>query len=240
MRLAKRFVPLAALVAAGAASPVAAQTVTVGAHTADNCIPFGCAGFFGITTITRYQEVFTAAAFSGAGGPIDIVALTFFNSFNPTGLFSNATYSIFLSTTSVAVGALSTNLSSNVGANNAAFATVTTSGSPTGSQVTFTGTPFLYNPLQGNLLMDILLSAVGPDGSNGTIASFQAEEVVNQVSRAFTEGNGTVITGGSGLVTRFTYSPVTSTPEPATLSLLATGLAGLATWRRRSIRKASV
>jgi hypothetical protein len=49
-----------------------------------------------------------------------------------------------------------------------------------------------------------------------------------------------VVAGGAGLVTRFSYSPVTSIPEPATLSLLVTGIAGLAGWRRRTARKANV
>ena len=52
-----------------------AATITIGTRSpgnlGDNCIPFGCAGRFGID---RYQQLYVGSAFPG---PIQIDAITF-------------------------------------------------------------------------------------------------------------------------------------------------------------------
>jgi hypothetical protein len=227
----RKLVPLLAASVLGTAASLGAQTVTVGtAEPGGNCIPFSCANSF---VVSRYQQVFAAAAFAGTGGPMDIVALTFFSNLDPTNTFGDATYSIFLSTTDAAVNGLSANLADNVGADEAAFATATISGTVAGPTLTFNGSAFRYDPMDGNLLMDIFITAVGEDGD----AFFAYDATSSESSRAYEQG-GLGTTDTKSLVTEFTYekAPVTATPEPATAPLLATGIIGLAGWRRRRAR----
>jgi|SwirhisoilCB2_FD_contig_91_3514916_length_1170_multi_5_in_0_out_0_2 hypothetical protein len=227
MYAARRWTPFAALAALALAGPVRAQTVTIGTQSASNCIPFGCPG--DPFNVSRYQQVFSAAAF-GVSSPIDIMSLTFFNSFNPAfGQFGNATFSIFFSTTSAAVNGLSTDLASNVGTPDSPFATLVGSGGLTGPQFTINGSPYFYDPTGGNLLMDVFISSVG---QNGALAFLDADASGTVTSRAYqTNGIGTV--SSIGLVTEFGYASVTATPEPTTLILMATGMLGIVVWVRR-------
>jgi len=229
MYAVRRWTPFAALTALALAGPVRAQTVTIGTPSAANCVPFGCPG--DPFNVSRYQQVFAAAAFSGVSSPIDIMSLTFFNTTNPLlGQFGNATFSIFFSTTNAAVNGLSSNLSSNVGTPDSPFATLTTTGSPTGAQFTINGSGYVYDPTGGNLLMDIFISSVGP---NGAFAFLSADNSGAVTSRAY-ESNGVGTNSSIGLVTEFSYTAVTTTaPEPATLALMATGFLGVAAWARR-------
>ena len=207
-------------------TPLAGQTVTVGTGNTNNCYPFSCPAFGGLT---EYQQVYAASAFSD---PIFISELTFFD--DPTfdkAYFSSALFTIHLSTTSSAVGALSGSLGSNVGSDNALFGVFSL---PTGiapSQFTLTGTPFYYSPLAGNLLMDITLAG----GSDGQVF----EALLADHSGSVTSRATNTLVDRFGLVTEFTYTPANVTPEPATLTLFATGLVGLAGAGLRRQKKAS-
>ena len=91
-------------------------------------------------------------------------------------------------------------------------------------------TPFLYNPLQGRLLVDFFVR-----GPNGIIASFfDADNYgsgfgsIATVTGAFAATTGDL--GHGGDITQFRYTAV---PEPATMTLLLTGLGVAARLRRR-------
>jgi hypothetical protein len=98
--------------------------------------------------------------------------------------------------------------------------------------LTFTGAPFLYNPSEGNLLLDI--SIAGGSGGNGV--AFEENDGVGD-SLARYQNFGTNNGDGYGLVTQFDSSPAADTPEPGMLALVACGLAAMALTvrlRRRS------
>jgi hypothetical protein len=62
---------------------------------------------------------------------------------------------------------------SNRGADNVLFASATLSGAAP-STLTFSGVPFTYNPANGNLLLDTVVSPGGVDANSGFGAGYEA------------------------------------------------------------------
>ncbi len=215
-----------------------------------NEYPFGAN--YGSGGTGEYQQVYAASAFPG--GPITITGLQFFNTqynFNATSLPS-ATVTISLSTTSANWNTLSSTYGNNIGGNNTAvFSGNLSRPWAFGDTLSITlTTPFTYNPAPGsNLLMDVEVSgASNPGGSvffdaNGINGGGTGTNTI--MGRVFTNiGSPNLPTGnvnpGYGLVTGFETS-ATPTPEPATLTLLASAFAagGFCVYRRRRATTAS-
>jgi hypothetical protein len=199
-----------------------------------DCDPFGCPGFFGLTT---YQQVYVSSQFPT--GPIDIQALTFFDvQVQNSGTVAGGLYTLSLSYTSNAPGALSiTNPSDNVATD---FQTFFVGNLPSlvdigngGRQMTINGAPFTYNPADGNLLLTV---TVANPLDEATWAYFdQAAQLAQTTNAYFGLFNGAPISGGNtvgGLITQFSYSPATApVPEPASLLIVFGGIAALGCYR---------
>ena len=133
------------------------SSLTLGLNTGGNSFPF--AGPYDDYPGTRYQEANAATDFSG---PISVTRIDFFVQAGEGGDLYAATYTLSLSTVTADINSLSnTNFNNNLGPDNTVFDSVALSGAAP-SELTFTGSPFNYNPADGNLLLDIQI--VGGNG----------------------------------------------------------------------------
>jgi hypothetical protein len=218
-------------VKAGSAGPV------LGTYNTANTLPFMAndSGTSSGTSI-EYQQVYAAWAFSG---PINIRSLGFFfaSQFGGNPAILSGNYKISFSTASTTytpVDILSPNLADNIGTPLQTFYSGTSiSGmSPNGSlEYTINGTtPYLYDPSQGNLLMDIYVTNQADEPDPFTQGSMQADRSGEVMSRAYAIANLGNGRDTIGLVTQFN-----PTPEPASLTLLSLGALSLVGygWRRR-------
>ena len=165
------------------AQSLRADAVDVGLANFSNCLPFGCAT---ANFITEYQQVYSSSSFFSHTIPFDIAAVSFFTTLDPTPeMMTPGTYTIIFSTTSAPVGGLDTiTLSNNVGLVGSQVFFSGTLGGTVGTDLTIGGngaTPiFVYDPTQGNLLLDITISSPGQD----TGITFDAETPSSLMSRA--------------------------------------------------------
>ena len=178
-------------------------SVTIGTASGGNCDPYSC----GYTeTLTEWQQHFAASAF-GVSTPIRIVDFVLSAwAGNGTSVGSDTgTYKIYLSTAVHPLGSDSNTLSSNIGADNVLFASI--SFGPT-MPATFTVTgiaPFNYNPASGDLLIDVQFTGEKAPLSGGQ-AYFSADDTGTLTKRNYTQGGSSTANDTSGLVTQFDYT----------------------------------
>jgi hypothetical protein len=207
-----------------------------------NCDPFGCPAFFGLGT---YQQVYLNSAFPSA---MTIDDLSFLQGQVPNngGQPAGGMYTLSFSYTTDAPGDLNlTNPSDNIGADSATFFTGTLpalSAGPDGNLLSFSGTPFAYDPAAGNLLLTV--SVTGAKNSTpflyldqaqcGPLTTCPAGSSVVTSNAYFGVANGGNNIGG--LVSIFDYTTTTGispTPEPASLLLVLAGIGLIAFQGRR-------
>lgn len=198
----------------------AAPTVTIGLPASGaNVYPF-CDSWYTAPNPTRYQQVYSSAEFSS---PIDIRTISFFR--GVSGDLASGTFTLSFSITSAAVDALDTaNFDNNLGPDNQLFTVQVLAGGPAPDVLSFTGTPYHYDPSLGNLLLDIQIS--GFSGSVGDSAGYLSRngDAGGLFSRAHDFDSGFE---GYGLVTEF--EPI---PAPGAILLGSIGV-GLVGWLRR-------
>lgn len=160
-----------------------------------NGLPFGAFGD-GI-----YQQVYASSLFDG---PIKITGLSFFigeYTVPPNLGFVSGTYTVSLSTTSVAVGALDPyNMDANVGADDKTVFSGTLNGG-----MTIDVKPFVYDPSEGNLLLTV--EVANRLSGIPSVGNFWRADQGTGTSRAFNFSGAGVGADNIGLVTLFTFVP---------------------------------
>jgi hypothetical protein len=166
--------------------------------------------------ITTYQQVYSSTAFPGA---ISISSISFFLS--PSAGIDNELYpqtiTISLSTTSIGVDHLYYHAPQ--GSDAQTFGTFRIGGTSP-EILTFQGSPFLYNPLKGNLLVQIGTPFLTPPYTEIDNALFESDDSGALTSRFCDE---TECNEDQGLVTEFS----SAIPEPSSAFYTFLGAAGL-------------
>jgi hypothetical protein len=197
-----------------------AGTITFGTAPAGQAFPFM------VDYVGEYQQVYNGALFSG---PVSITQITFFGGPRSPGTISGD-YTLRLSTTSAAPSTLSTIYADNIGLDNAVFFSGAVS-----NTLSFSGMPFVFDPADGNLLLDVLVNTSNDVPVTNPVG-FLASGCSTDTNRVFNlSGNGPSAIGlGSdptlcssyGLQTQFTFTSA-QVPEPSELAVFGTGLLAL-------------
>ena len=239
---------IAALTLGILARPVSAQTIVspnfdaVTEGDTNNAFPFN------YNHSARYQQVYAASEFGALTGPTLITQIAFRPDAGSGAAFSTAFSNIQfdLSTTSAAPHTLSATFASNVGADDTvvrsgavtlASAFIGPAGGPKNFDVLITlTTPFLYNPANGSLLLDIRkfsAESIGTQLDAQDFNSATSREFGTDVNDASANQN---IGTDTGLVTQFTFAA--AVPEPGAMSLLlGFSVTGIGLYSRRRARR---
>ena len=233
------------------AASASATSVTIGEPNTSVCYPFSCNDGASTGLSIHYQQVFASGLFPTAAISIHNIS---FGIDGFTGLITgqggtvlNGNYQIAFSTTKAAVGGLTANLNDNQGLDQTVFynnSTISGFTAASGSPLTIGGSSFIYNPLAGNLLMDIIVTnqaflSSADAGSFDGSASYDSNGLFLpfNTSSVFMIGNQSVVTGAFGLVTTFDFSTVNAavtTPEIGSMLMVGFGVAILLYAKRRS------
>lgn len=192
---------------------------------------------FGRSASGRFQQVYGASSFDNTPGYI--TEIRFRPDVNFGSIFSRTTpasVQVYLSTTQAAVDGLNLDFESNLGADNS----LVISG-PLGYSSVFTGpaggpkdfdivlnlaTPFLYNPANGNLLMDVRyptgMRATGPFDLFFDAVNASDDDISILIQDTGISNPSMASAATHGVVTRFSITPVPEPNSSAAAILLAT------------------
>lgn len=190
----------------------------------------------------RYQQVFDATEFGSFTGPTDILSIAFRCETSSCRAFSESiTATIQLSTTTASVDGLSTRFSDNIGGDVTTVKDGTFDIASAGRMRDFTtfdvmisfDNPFVYDPTQGNLLVDFLVT-----NSPGDIGIFldATNSTADSVSRVWSNTSGNTLGNADSraLIAKFNSEDVAPVPVPPAALLAFGGFAVLRSAQRLS------
>lgn len=204
----------------------------------NNSFPFNLASL-GMYTM-RYQQVYNSTEFASLGGPAIITQIAFRPDFETGSAFSSTlnNVQISLSTTLFDASTIGQTFADNLGAddtvvfNGALSLSSSFTGPPAGPKnfdiVINLTAPFVYNPENGNLLLDVRNFAGGSTTSFDSHHLPVSQRVLSGIVTDTAGSSG----GDSGLVTQFSFTPV---PEPRVSSFLLLGFLALVARRKGSV-----
>ena len=213
-----------AVAAAIAAAPVGA--VTVGSSDSGNCYPFNCNDSgTSVGQSIHYMQIYAASAFSGI---TTFDQISFFAWTGNTGLAGvlNGNYAISFHTTTGSIGDAFPIAPLS---NSASFFNGSLGSGLSASPYSISGTSYSYNPADGNLVMEIVVTNQDNVPNNGSNGYFFADYTGSVTTRAYDLTNNGQQAGSGGLVTAFGVVPE---PESWALLIAGFGLTGLAMRRR--------
>lgn len=223
------FRPLACVLGLALAGVASAATIDYGGPTDPNFHSNG-GGISGDCTpycTTEYQQLFNPARFSG---PVTINSITFHGSY-PT---LPGTFTFELSTSPVSYTNPSSTFASNFGTDTQVFYTGSFVPNTAGMSV-FLGTPFTYDPAKGGSLLLDITDTQRFGGPFGTYYSDFNTPDPDAFSRVFTLTGSPIgnVTSGYGDFISFGVTPLAAAPEPSSVGLFGTAVAGFVLMLRR-------
>lgn len=214
-----------------------ASAITITADGSGQALPGDCT--FACTL--RYQQIYASEIFSE---PVTIERIDFLAS-NGDFWGRDARYEARFSVVANGVNNLTGDLDANVGSNEARFELRRFTGSVLPDDFFGFAGSYDYDPQQGDLLVDIV--RVGGLSGGPEVYYNTASNTGNEYSRAYSFTSLSTGNAGPlyGNVTRFTVTPLPvesapTVPLPASLPLLALGLASLHVLHRRKAKHQTV
>ena len=227
------FAPVILLLLLASVKRASGAPIVVGTDTGpSSAVPFGFIDFSGINDANDiFQQLYTAASFGT--DPVLITALTFFTDQTTAhkGLMAYTDQEVYLSTSATSVGSPADNFAGNRGADFTLVYSGTRvigfEGFPidpcatcTATVLTFAITPFLYDPSQGDLLLEVRQQGVTYSADHLYFRAGVSPNVSSLEVGGLLE-NEVIVNPRYGLLTEF---EVRAVPEPATLMMVAAGL----------------
>jgi hypothetical protein len=220
----KRILLAAAAACSMAAAFSPAQALVIGTADTSSSYPFGSSlgGYY-------YQQVYSAANFAS---PISINQITFYNSLSPATSTPLAdTFTLYLSTTSAAVGTFDTSAMTFPDATFTQVFSGTLSSLVDGRLDINLSTAFDYNPALGNLVLTVKDFTAG-SGGNLFLDADKNTGITNMRTSAYPYDYN------QGLVTGFN-DKVAAAPEPAAWAMMIAGFGMAGAAMRRNRRRAT-